>query len=245
MSLFDEVQARAKQTAGQMAASAVARRHVPPGMASAARALGTNPQQPRIRPAGTPGNLRRLASPLLGGISLEDAQRIHAASASMRRAKKNQFIVELTDLMPMNSGLVEGSGPYTFNFFALDVGYSAHVLVGEKRRVGGANIDGLMGLDSVEVRITTYDDTLGTLKRWFKAKVAATAHRDGTVGVPADYLVKIAISHAVVVGAEDGAAFRDEFLMRATSLEHDLSRRDDAMAELQMMFTQADTQVIP
>lgn len=238
MGLFDDTAARLRRTVtpGAVAADSVTLRHVPPGLASSAPVRS-------LRPVPT-GNPLRTPSPLLGGLTLEMAARIHAESRSIEHAKKNLFIVEVSDLKKTKSGLVEGDGPYTFNFFAVDVGYTAHNLIGEKRRIGGAVVDGLLGQEPIEMRITTFDDTLGTLKSWFREKAAAISNRDGTVGVPADYLVKIRVRHATIYGAESDP-FGDEYLMRPMNLEHDLSRRDDALAELQMTFTEADTQARP
>ncbi len=243
MGLFDDISARAKRevTAGVVAADAVARRHVPPGVV-AARKIPS-----RVLRGGAGGqvaNPRNTRTPLLGGITLDQAARMHAEMRSVDRAKKNLFVIEVSDLSTSNNSLPEGDGFYSFNFFAVEVNYAPLTISGEKRRVGGVMLDGLTGNEPVEMRITTFDDTEGTLKRWFSSKAESIAHKDGTVGVPADYLVKIVVSHAFVAGAE-GKPFREEFLMRAVNIEHDLSRRDDAMAELQMTFTETDTQVRP
>lgn len=233
MGVFDDVQARARAAvaAGELVSRETSKRHTPPAAAQVRRPVRTN----RFMSSETP---------LFGGLSPELAARLHEASRETQWAKKNLFIVEVTDLSPERESLTGGDGPGTFNFYAVDVGYAPYTLAGEKRRIGGAMQDGVVGNEPVELRITTLDDVSGTLKKWFERKASRVANQDGTVGLPAQYLVKVAVHHAFVVGASEGA-YIDTMLMRPANIEYDLSRRDDAMTELQMTFTQADTFALP
>ncbi|MOA49877.1 hypothetical protein D3C78_1728180 [compost metagenome] len=96
--------------------------------------------------------------------------------------------------------------------------------------------------EAVELRITTLDDRAGSLKRWFENHAAAVAARDGTVGVPANYAITFTIQHAFV---GDAKGFEGKGLYRPVSYEVGLSRREDALEEIQMTFTQLDTFMRP
>lgn len=170
-------------------------------------------------------------NPLFGGITPKQAKAIYEASLALPKAKKNLWLLEVTTA----SGRVE-----RFNLFATEVDYSPHIIVGDKRRVGGSVVDAVTGSDSTEMRITTMDDAAATLRHWFADQAGLVAHRDGTVGVPADFAVGIRIAHGVVADTQR-VVYEDKGLFRPVSMEVSLSRREDALMELQMTFTQLDT----
>lgn len=136
-----------------------------------------------------------------------------------------------------DSGLPTGSG--MFNLFATTVSYSPETMLGEKIPFGSANMDKLTGTESTELQITTMDDEAGTLKRWFEGKCGQAARKDGTFGLPSEYLVNIAIYHAVV--KPDDRAFKFHAKMRPASIQYDLSRSEQALQEIQMSFSQFDS----
>lgn len=175
------------------------------------------------------------ASQLYGGITPTEARRIYGDAISARRAKKNLFLLKV-------GSALSGDFSQTFNLFCTDIDLNPMNITGEKRRVGSAMVDCVQSSEAVELRITTMDDRSGTLKRWFEDHAAAVASRDGTVGVPADYAITFTIQHAFV---GDARGFEGKGLYRAASYEVGLSRREDALEEIQMTFTQLDTFMRP
>ncbi|MDT4801543.1 hypothetical protein FQZ97_342510 [compost metagenome] len=174
-------------------------------------------------------------NPLYGGITPTEAKRIYSEAISARRAKKNLFLLKV-------SSPVSGDFSQTFNLFCTDIDLNPMNITGEKRRVGAAMVDCVQSSEAVELRITTMDDKAGSLKSWFESHAAAVAARDGTVGVPANYAITFTIQHAFV---GDAKGFEGKGLYRPVSYEVGLSRREDALEEIQMTFTQLDTFMRP
>lgn len=175
------------------------------------------------------------SSQLYGGITPNEARRIYGEVMSARRAKKNLFLLKV-------GSALAGDFSQTFNLFCTDIDLNPINLSGEKRRVGAAMIDSVQSSEAVDLRITTLDDHAGTLKLWFEQHADAVAARDGTVGVPASYAITFTVQHAFV---GDARGFQGKGLYRPVSYEVGLSRRDDALEEIQMTFTQLDTFVRP
>ena len=132
---------------------------------------------------------------------------------------------------------------HLFNLFATSVSYAPNTMTGERVHFGAASMDKLVGTEPVELQITTMDDEAGTLKRWFDAKFGQAAHTDGTFGLPNEYCVNITIYHAVPQA--DPAAYKLHVRMRPQSVQHELSRSDQAMQEVSMTFMQHDTFLKP
>jgi hypothetical protein len=192
----------------------------------------------RFLPGERIANVRFLnsISPLWGGITALQAKRIYKEAQYAGHVKKNLF------LLKVNSPGWDASK--NFNLFATDIEYSPFIISGEKTKVGGAVLDRAEGCEPVELTITTFDDQQGTLKDWFSAHHAAIAHKDGTLGVPADYAVKIEICHGIIM--EDlKPAWSDIGQFRPSNLNVSLSRREDALEELQMTFSQMHTFMLP
>jgi len=171
------------------------------------------------------------------GLTPKQALRLYQQQRSVIPVKKNLWLLEIT------SALAGGSAdiPDRFNVLALELDYSPFVITGDKKRSGAAVVDTVQGQEAVELRLTCLDDEAGNLKHWFAAHHAAIVARDGTVGVPADYAVRIKIVYGAVKDEHSRRRYHDLGLFRPVSLESSLSRREDAPAELQMSFTQCDT----
>ena len=108
--------------------------------------------------------------------------------------------------------------------------------------IGSGSMDPLASSERTELRITTLDDSRGSIKRWFAGKAKQAVREDGTSGVPADYLVVIEVTHMATapVDAKDGRR-KQRWLMRPASIQIELSRRAAELEELQMSFVQFDT----
>lgn len=273
-------------TAAARAAMAVAQSASPKLVRDVQRVLSTASWIDGI--LGT-SDIRDMPTPLLGGLTLKQAQHLYEQSSAVRAARKNLFFIRISDKQPPTqvlqaaqrptraslSGLIESRiGPAigslagsavnaarsigldaqlagnsvaniagsTIDLLAIDVSYS-EALIGDSIQIGGSFIDRVTGRQPVEMQITTMDDEAGSLKRWFKAKLEQVARPDGTFGLPNDYAVDIEVFHAIPGGLpaeQQSRAYSVKRSMRAVSSQHDLSRRDQALAELQMVFTEVD-----
>lgn len=174
-------------------------------------------------------------TPLLGGISLKQAREIFDECVETNWQKKNLWFVAVTNL--------SDGEPININLFATDISYPGFNVVGDAVLVGGGSFDLPTNSERREIRVTTMDDDYGTLKRWFKDRHDRMFNPDGTMNPPADYLFRVDIVHARVTDrlAADDDPFWDSFIVRAGTIENDLSRREDQLAEFQMSFVQYDT----
>lgn len=178
-------------------------------------------------------------TPLLGGVSLATALKMHEEVIRAKHVRKNLFVLEVTSL-------AEGDMSQLFNLFACDVDYEPFNIASDKQRLGGAVLDMVFGQEPCDLRLTTFDNEAGELKRFFARHHAAAAARDGTVGVPSEYGVRIKVIHGVVSGGNSVAsAYSDEGLFRVQTLANSQSRREQALEELQVSFTQLDTFMKP
>lgn len=240
-----------------------------------------------------------VGTPMLGGLSLMQAQAIFEQAQSMRKARKNLFFVRVWDDNPpegayqpqqpssdlfssrigpalgsvvsgaraavstvlngamgaVNGALgaagmggfgldnsISGIAAASFDMLAMDVSYGTS-LISDHVQLGSSFIDRPTGRNPTELQITTMDDEAGTLKRWFEGKVEQVAHTDGTMGLPAEYLVTMEIVHAVPSDQVGGweAAYSKTVRLRAESLQVDLSRREQALMEHQFLFKAFDS----
>lgn len=173
-------------------------------------------------------------TPLFGGLTPEEARRMSEESIRTPRERKNIFMIEV-------SSRLQGDVSGVFNLMTMDVDYAPFTITGDKLRIGGATSDTVTGGEPVEMRITALDDKLGTVKRWFEAHQAAVVAQDGTVGLPAQYAITIKIVHSFLTRDSGRGGYEDIGVFRAQNLDCSLSRREDALSELQMTFTQLDT----
>lgn len=128
----------------------------------------------------------------------------------------------------------------SFDLLALDVSYGSSIQ-GDHTQIGSTFYDRPMGSSPSELQIVTMDDEAGTLKRWFSAKMDQCTHPDGTFGLPEEYLVDIEIVHAIPSGVpQEMLAYSKTLSLRPANINIEHSRRDQAVAELQITFTQFD-----
>jgi hypothetical protein len=186
-------------------------------------------------------------TPLFGGITPSEAKQIYNAFSALQIAKKNLFLVEISDADPASTLFTSGPMPIyapgsrSFNLFVTDIEYAPATISGDKHRIGSASMDSVGGFEPIEMRIAAIDDIIGTIKTWMQYKCALVANADGTVGVPIQYLVKIRVLHSFITDDSNTGGYEDTYLMRPVSVSSSLSRRDDAVQEVQLTFTQFDT----
>jgi hypothetical protein len=179
-------------------------------------------------------------NPLLGGLTPQEAARIAAEVRAGNHARKNLWFIEIRDPNPPK-GYEDISK--TFNLFATDVNLGPWTISSEAKQIGTAVMDMVTGTERTEMRITTFDDAAGTIRGWFDGKAKQVARSDGTVGLPADYLIGIRLIESAVNDATMQAfgGYETEFAMRVTSLETELSRGEEGLQQLQLVFTEFDT----
>lgn len=171
-------------------------------------------------------------SEIFGGLTPGLARRLYAQAMAVPKARKNLWLVRCESRL-------KGDISELMNLYALEVEHGLGEVSGTKARVGTGTVDLPSQAESGSLRITTLDDKAGTLKRWFEAHIKAIAHADGTCGVPAQYAILIQTQHAFTAPSMSGYVKRG--LYRAQSCETSLSRREDALTELMMSFTQLDS----
>lgn len=174
-------------------------------------------------------------TPLFGGISPTDAKRIYDEMRGEQLAKRNLWLLEVSSNLSGGAYNI----PARFNMFATGLEYSPFVCEGDSVKVGGSSVGLVEGSGAVEMQITTYDDANGSLKRWFALHHAAATARDGTVGEPGKYAIRIRVVHSFI--EETSGAYEDIGFFRPENLSVSLSRREDDVSELQMTFVQLDT----
>jgi hypothetical protein len=200
-------------------------------------------QVPRKRPQRVESSIeyqRWTAPPLWGGLTKGEVIQAFNDHAMLAKAWKNLFHVEITEKKA--SQRAPNGVPTSLSLLAMDVTFTPITMPGEVTQFGGANMDHLTTTDRVEMQIVTMDDAVGTIKRWFDGKADQVAHSDGTFGLPADYLLKIKVSHMDPLNqVSDVFRFKNEFLMRPSGRAVELSRRDQALEEMQLSFVQFDS----
>lgn len=182
---------------------------------------------------------RNQALPIYGGLSIAQVQRLHDEVLSANHVRKNLFVLEITSY-------AEGDMSDVFNLLCVDLEYEPWNIAADKQRAGGVVLDFVTGQEAVEMRMTTYDNEDGALKSFFARHHAAVAAQDGSVGVPAEYALKIKVLHGVAKGGNRvSSAYADEGLFRVASCGVGLSRREQALQELPLTFSQLDTFMKP
>jgi hypothetical protein len=69
----------------------------------------------------------------------------------------------------------------------------------------------------------------------------AAASKDGTVGVPDSYAIKIKIVHGFITQGSNFGGYEDVGFFRPADMQITLSRKEDGMQELQLSLVQLDT----
>lgn len=173
-------------------------------------------------------------NPLMGGITPTEAKRIYDDMQRVDFSKKNLFLLEVESYL-------QGNVSTLFNMFATEIDYVPMIITGDKRKVGSAVLDSVQGSEPVELRLTTMDNRYGEIKLWYAAQHSATAAQDGTVGLPSQYAIRFKIVHAFISRESNFGGFEDKGWFRPSNLEVNLSRREDALQEIQITFSQIDT----
>lgn len=182
-----------------------------------------------------PNSVAPGASPLFGGITAQMARDIFEQSRSTEFAKKNLWCLRVRN--------IQGGEALDINMFATDVSYSSFSVQGDSVHVGSGSFDSVTNSERREMRVSTLDDTYGSVKRWFRERHDRMCNRDGTFGLPIDYVFRVDVLHAFINEEVPGAVqgYVDTYIMRPGSMDTELSRRDDGMQDLQLTFVQWDT----
>lgn len=201
---------------------------------------------------GTPFEER--PNELMGWLTPRQVAEIQSLVRQAGPVRKNLFCIRISDPNPpaMKVGGVDASNgvPGLFDLLAMDVSYGPSTITGDKVPLGSAVMDKVTGTEASEVQITTIDDETGTLKRWFQAKCGQVVNRDGTFNPQGKYAFEMEIVHGIpfdhgttpsLPPERVARAYSDVIRVRPVSIQYEMSRRDQALQELQMTFTQVDT----
>lgn len=175
-------------------------------------------------------------TPMFAGLSPSEAKRIHRQSASTRYGNKNWFLLQV-------SSQIGGDVSEAFNLMASDIEYAPSTITGDIKKIGSASIDSVQSGEPVDLTLTTMDDARGSIKTWFNSHVQAAVHTDGTLGLPAQYAIRIRIAHHVI--QDDSGAYADVGLFRPVNMPLSLSRKEDGLQEIGLQFRQLDTFMRP
>ncbi|MFA5920111.1 MAG: hypothetical protein WC856_02320 [Methylococcaceae bacterium] len=173
-------------------------------------------------------------TPVFGGLTPFEAQQIYFEMRDNQFCKKNLWLIEV-------SSSLFGDVSHRFNLFATELEYGQFTITGEKRKIGGASVDIVNSSEPVELRLTTLDDQDGCIKTWFAAHCAAAVNKDGTVGVPSTYVVRIKVVHGFITQGSNWGGYEDIGYFRPGSINMSLSRKEDNLQELELNFVQIDT----
>jgi hypothetical protein len=189
---------------------------------------------------------------LYAGMSAQQFQAASMKHIQTHHARKNLWYIEIED---PNPPMGDGNSRMV-NQFAVDVSYTPWTIQGDAVSVGSAQIDAISASERTEIKLTTFDSAGGKIGKWFEGKCAQIANADGSFGVMNDYKLYLRIRrmavgrdgwvHTYTDGVtENKEGWDDQFMVRATSMERELSRRESALSELQLTFTQLDTFILP
>lgn len=174
-------------------------------------------------------------TPMFGGVTPLEALEIYNTMRGNTWCRKNLWILEV------ESNLT-GDDSEKFNMFAYNLEFSPVTITGEKKQIGAAHVDLVNSADPVELTMTTMDNDSGFIKLWFEQHGAACASSDGTVGLPADYAIKIKVIHGFISKARGGSGgYKSEGLYRVGNMSLSLSRSEQSLSEITMTFVQLDT----
>lgn len=189
-------------------------------------------------------------NPLMGHMTPRQVMEVQQRIREMGPARRNLFYIQVTDgNIPRTAGQSATTATDVLRLLATDVSYNGRSIASEKLPIGAALMDRPTGIEPVEVSITTMDDEVGSLKRWFHGKLEQIAHTDGTFGVPSEYQVDIEIVHGIASPDIDqkfvARAYTAVYTVRAATIQHELTRRDQGPEEIQMTFSQTDSWTRP
>lgn len=178
--------------------------------------------------------------------------KLYRSYRDIQRARKNHFIIKV-------SSALRGDFSDVFNLLVTDLEFSPLNLSGDKKKVGGAYIDSVTGSEATELRFTTYDDQNGTIRQWFEDHAVFVCGKDGTFGLPSSYAIKFEIFRgynrsmsiknqnllsdmsSLLFDVSNDQGFLSVGLFRPVTYDESLSRKEQSLTELSLVFTQLDT----
>lgn len=153
-------------------------------------------------------------------------------------SRKNFYILEVndrSDRAPTNNGHKHSM----FNLLATSLSFNSFDISGESVQVGAIELDKLSASTRTTMNLTMLDDEFGTIKRWAEHKSQTMASSDGTFMPPSYYVFDVRVVFSTNVALSD--YYEQIYTMRVQSMPHELSRTDQGLEEIQLVFAQADT----
>lgn len=200
-------------------------------------------------------------NPLLGGYSRKEVQKLTDKAIKTAYAKNNLFLVRLQDPnYYFNNEAIDEDNNF-LDLFAMGVSYNPIAITGDTVKLGLLHGDNIQQSERVEIRMTFFDDAVGSIKQYLMFKKNKMVSKDGTGIVPIDYAITITIiqlnqmAGAIDIGfgekkkrigffSEDElikqSLFKQTYHVRLSTLDIDLNKREDSLQELQVTFTEID-----
>lgn len=166
-------------------------------------------------------------------LTMGELRRLFEQAMGRELAKKNLWCVSVQPFSEL-------SILPNFNLYALALNYNGVSLSPESVNVGSGFFHPPSAADPVRIQMTVYDEREGFIKRWAEEVKGLEAHPDGTFGLPIEYAMQIAITHASAQIGEDGMVERF-FNVKLESCEVDLDRSAEEFEVLQLSFIQDDS----
>jgi hypothetical protein len=207
-------------------------------------------------------------NPLLGGYSRQETQKLARLALSKAYAKNNLFLVRFFDknwpnrrpkgsVSNFEDGL-EKDHNTNIDLLAMNVSFNPIAITGDAVKLGLLQGDSIQQSERVEIRMTFFDVQDGSIKRFLAAKKAQMINKDGTANPPDSYTFEVLIIHlnqtagTTKVGGKLIGVFDEDtlikqsyskyrYLVRVSSLDIDLNKREDSLQELQVTFTEVDS----
>ena len=178
-------------------------------------------------------NFFNTRSSAFAGLSPAEAFQVYKKQRGIRWCFKNLWFIEVSSELKGENELI--------NMLCSSLDYSPFTVTGEKKQIGSAHVDLVNSSDPVELTMTCYDNKTGDFKRWCEDHAVACASSDGTVGVPANYAIRIKITHAFVNRTTNQGSYESVGLFRFGNITHNLTRAEQSLSEITASFVQLDT----
>jgi hypothetical protein len=174
-----------------------------------------------------------------GGLSMKDMQQIVEATDGKTLARKNFYVLEISD--GLSGQPVEGVQPHLskFNLFTQSLDLNPIDISGDVHLLGSASMNIPQQNNLTEMNLVVLDDINGTIKQWARQKLAYTTPSDGTV-MPAIYRT---FSVRIIYGTNKALDdyYNERYTMELASSNVQLTRTEQALEEISLRFTQEST----
>lgn len=173
-----------------------------------------------------------------GNLSIRQLWEVYKQTNVDELSHKNFYLLEVNDRSG-NAPTSNGNRLSQFNLLATSLSFNAFEIGGEGVPLGSVELDKPTENTRTTLTLTMLDDRQGTIKKWAEQKSQLITSSDGTFLPPANYVFDVRIVFSTNLA--HSSAYEQIYTMRIQSMQHELSRQDKGLEELQLVFVQADT----